>query len=301
MSRGRFHGRVRVVEGRLCRVFQAEANQSILTQGMDGAPFASFIPVTARSEATVWQGRQLAAGEVIVKGPEVPYDNRTPRNVVIRPLLVPVEGIEQAAVALTGRDLATPINSWTAIRPDPRALEALQQASASLLTAALAQPGLLDTPGGRVLESECLRRLIDVLAAPLPDRPTRHDPGHRARLVRRAVDFMHAHTDQTLTAQTLCLALGSTDRTLRRAFQETFGVGPLSYFRVIRLHAVRAELKSSCGTDATVADTARRWGFNRLGAFAGEYRLQFGEPPSETLGVRGRPGVKAITRLQNPR
>ena len=73
---------------------------------------------------------------------------------------------------------------------------------------------------------------------------------------------------------------------LRWVFKQTFGMGPMAMYRLMRLNLLRHELKSARGGDQTVATLADRYGFRRLGALAEEYQTDFGELPSETLGVR---------------
>jgi len=79
-----------------------------------------------------------------------------------------------------------------------------------------------------------------------------------------------------------------SDRLLRLAFHEAHGMGPLAFFRLMRLHAVRDALRDAQGRDLRVADIFRQLGVTRPGAFAGEYRRHFGELPSEALGLRER-------------
>jgi AraC family ethanolamine operon transcriptional activator len=64
-------------------------------------------------------------------------------------------------------------------------------------------------------------------------------------------------------------------------------MGPVAYFRVMRMHSIRSALMQGRGRGVTVADVLARWGVTRPGSFAAEYRRHFGEPPSHTLGVRG--------------
>ena len=89
LSQGSFRGEIQVASGAGLRLFRVHTNQSLLTQGSDGAAFMTFIPITARNEGTVWQGRRLSRGELIVKSPEVAYHNRTLRDTTITALLVP--------------------------------------------------------------------------------------------------------------------------------------------------------------------------------------------------------------------
>ena len=298
MSRGKFQGRILVADGQLARVFQAEASQSLLTRGMDSTSYATFIPITARNEETRWQGRTLSRGQLIIKGPEVEYNNQTRRDCAIRSLLVPLGNIRHAARILSGKEADGAISSWAAIRPSPGAMGRFEKALAALLASSMREPGFLRSPRGYALESECLRRLIDVVSDPTSEESTPLYWADRSRLVKRAVDLMHERLEQPLTALYLCAQLEVSDRVLRRAFRESFGLGPLAYFRVMRLHAVRTALRAARGGDEGVANIVRRWGFNRLGSFADEYRLHFGELPSEALGVRGQPGVQRRVRAE---
>jgi len=286
MSRGQFQGSIRVIAGQNVRMFEAETNQSILTRGMD-SEFATFIPITTRNEATNWHGRSLSAGQMIVKRPEAEYHNLTARNAKLRALLVPVRLLEDAARILSGSEADFQASTWSAPRLPAKAMARLEKGLSEMMAVSLEDPAFLESKEGGAFEMECLRRVINAVSASSMAEGNSLDPSSRVALVRRSVDLMHAHLDQPLSALDLCAELDSSDRTLRRAFRETYGLGPLAYFRVIRLHTVRTAIHAARGSQATVADIARRWGFHRLGSFANEYRVQFGELPSHTLGVRG--------------
>ena len=120
MSRGSFQGTIHILSGQSVRLFQVETNQSILTQGMDNASLATFIPITPRNEGTVWQGRRLSTGQLIVKSPDADYHNLTSRDTVLRALLVPVETIQSVSRILTGSDTSQPLPLWRAPRIEPR-------------------------------------------------------------------------------------------------------------------------------------------------------------------------------------
>ncbi len=293
MSRGKFQGSIDVVSGQTVRLFQANTNQAILTRGMD-SEFATFIPITPRNAATRWSGRRLNPGDLIAKLPEAEYNNQTESNTSIRALLVPVSTVQEMTRILAGGSTDVKLASWSALQPDPRVMKRFQQGLAELLTTSLRFPKFVGSLDGRSLELECLRRLIDALLHPSVAGPLSMCEKNRRLLVKRALDVMHDRLNEPLTAIELCAELGVSDRSLRRAFRETFGVGPLAYFRVIRLHEVRMALQGARGSDESVADIARRWGFHRLGSFANEYRRHFGELPSHTLGVRGRPGAQHV-------
>jgi len=283
LSRGEFRGSIQVLQGRVVRLIQAASNQAILARGTDSDAFATFIPITARNESTIWQGnRSLRRGQLIAKRPEVGYANNNRRGWTIRALLVPKEALERSIAVLTGKDPEEVMPSWAALSPAPESMARFELAMETLQTRALRHPSWLMTSSGQDQEMECLRHLVDAMV----DRPSKDSPrlapSARAVLVKRTLDLMHQDLSTNLSAVHLCAALGVSDRTLRRAFHDTFGMGPLAYQRLLRLHAVRTALKQRDRADTRVADIAHRWGFHRLGAFAEAYCRQFGELPSQT-------------------
>jgi len=59
----------------------------------------------------------------------------------------------------------------------------------------------------------------------------------------------------------------------------------MGYVRNLRFEKARQELLSGRG-EKSVTEVATRCGFSHLGRFAVEYRLRFGESPSQTSGKR---------------
>ena len=81
----------------------------------------------------------------------------------------------------------------------------------------------------------------------------------------------------------LISAANVSERTLRNVFYEYFGVGPIRYLQLRRLHEVRKALKAADVETKTVASILAQhgeWAFSR---FADRYRKHFGESPSDTL------------------
>jgi AraC-like DNA-binding protein len=108
------------------------------------------------------------------------------------------------------------------------------------------------------------------------------------RDVKRAIDYMHAHLDGPLTVGRLATTVGVAGRTLFKHFQDAHGTSPMRYARNLRFEKARQELLSAAG-GRTITEIATRYGFSHLGRFAVEYRLRFGESPSQTLAKRHLP------------
>jgi AraC family ethanolamine operon transcriptional activator len=81
----------------------------------------------------------------------------------------------------------------------------------------------------------------------------------------------------------LCARLHISRRTLQYAFDAETAMSPHAYLRSIRLNGARRALRGGPGAVSSVREAAAAWGFWNLSQFACDYRLQFGERPSETL------------------
>jgi methylphosphotriester-DNA--protein-cysteine methyltransferase len=107
----------------------------------------------------------------------------------------------------------------------------------------------------------------------------------RGEVIRRSVSLLEAESLGRPTVAGLAGSVGVTERTLARAFHDTFGVSPLRYMSLRQLHRVRRTLRSVSDA-ATVSAVLMQHGIWEHGRFAGRYRRHFGESPAETLRRR---------------
>ena len=89
-----------------------------------------------------------------------------------------------------------------------------------------------------------------------------------------------------ITLADLCDASGASERRVRHAFHECYGMSPTAYLRIAALHEARRALLTGPPTRDAVSRAASDFGFWHLSRFAGQYRALFGESPSETLDLR---------------
>ncbi|MGB9514003.1 MAG: helix-turn-helix domain-containing protein, partial [Candidatus Acidiferrum sp.] len=138
--------------------------------------------------------------------------------------------------------------------------------------------------GQRAAEQKLLREVRNLLAAPntVEIAPGRH-VFPRKQIIRMAMDFVEQHDRECLSVEQLATAAGVSERTLRDAFLRYFGVPPVQYLNRRTLHQVRKALKTADPSVATVTEIATRFGVWQFGRMAHDYRVLFGELPSETL------------------
>jgi AraC family ethanolamine operon transcriptional activator len=115
----------------------------------------------------------------------------------------------------------------------------------------------------------------------------------REEVVRSAKILLEDRPNNRLPASTLAVAAGVSERTLRNVFHDYYGVAPLRYLKLRRLHLVRNALKHADPRQSSVTEIATQFGIWELGRFAQAYRRLFGETPAETLLGASRRSLSA--------
>ena len=106
------------------------------------------------------------------------------------------------------------------------------------------------------------------------------------RVVRACEEFATDMHYQSVTLAGLCGAAGVSERRVRQAFYDCFGMSPTAYLRIAALTEVRRELVEGPPVHDAVTRAASDFGFWHLSRFAGQYRALFGESPSATVAHR---------------
>lgn len=279
LSAGRFEGRLSVAHGRTVRLESVDCNQVILARGRGEPGMFSIYIVTPANAGGLWQGRRLTPGQLVVQGPEAETNHITARRITSVGYTLRAGDAEAAARSLLGNEFEGLPISWAALTPPPELYRELNAQFHRLLALALNDPTILTSAEGSQLEQEAIRAVVkSVVPAGSPFLGI--SAPQRVVVVRRAEELMRSRLHEPLGIVDLCGRLGVSARTLRRAFLERFGLGPMTYYRRIRLNATRTALKG--GSPHGVAEVARRFGFHHLGNFAADYRRLFSERPSET-------------------
>ncbi len=104
------------------------------------------------------------------------------------------------------------------------------------------------------------------------------------RRLRRVEEWIAENLDEPISRAVLCEVGGLDVRALSRAFRSRHDMGPMQYVRARRLEAVNRALVGAERGETTVTDVAMTYGFHHLSRFADDYRQEFGELPSDTLG-----------------
>lgn len=274
LTSGRFEGSIRASRGDTVRAVAAEGNQRLRLLGRDASGALGIYPLNANMAAATWMGQRYTAGQIFVGGADDEIDYCSARKFAGSVAFISPRTLAAAAHALLQAPDADVIPDSGARSTSPAAFADVERRLGRLLRSTASG----HSPERFRLEQECLRAVVTALY-PSPTEKLL-PPGQRAVLLRRAHDVMLAHLGEPWGMIDLCRELGAKDRTLRMAFRERFGVGPMTYFRYLRLHGARSRIKGDA--QVAIAAAAREFGFQHLGNFAADYRRLFGMRPSET-------------------
>ena len=279
LTRGPFLGTVHGVHTSALQIGTVSWSSGILVTGSVPRGATTFALVGGPGGLARSQGTPVQAGQIVAASDRDELNFMQPQGCEIICLSLAHELLDQASATLLGepwRDVVprTPVltvRDATGLAARIRRLEAVARSQA---------PGRLADPAfGRRLEEEAAEMVAAQVASV---QPRRVPSAQRWRLARRAEDYLRANESRRVGIAELCAAVGAPERTLHHAFRDYFGLPPIAYLRVRRLHLARGQLRER-GRETTVTTTATDWGFDHLGEFATAYRHLFGETPSQTL------------------
>ena len=268
------------------------AGSALLQRSVEGAAVSSagvvargrvaFFLTGERSASRRCNGEELDAAGVFRWVPGEEFSSLSRRPTEWLALTTTTDGLQRAERILGGRTAPErPLDARSS-----KAGSATVSEFRGLLTGAMramddAEPKGLHPEAARSLEETlCLaaaRLFAGHGSAPRPSRGK-----GRLRILAEVEAFLAASGSEPVYISALCERLGLPERTLRYVFEEQFGASPMRVLRARRLCDVRLALRTAApGT--RVSEVAGRFGFWHLGQFATDYRVLFGERPSETL------------------
>ncbi len=105
--------------------------------------------------------------------------------------------------------------------------------------------------------------------------------------VRIVEEFIAANWDKPVDVAAMATVAGISARSLFRQFKQYRGYSPADFAKKVRLERARAMLEQSVEA-GSVTQVALKCGFQNPGHFARDFRIAFGELPSETLRKSAR-------------
>jgi AraC-like DNA-binding protein len=184
--------------------------------------------------------------------------------------------------AITGREIRRP-SITQLVRPAPETLRRLSSLHRAAAALARTDPALLASPQVvHAFEAQLTEAMVRSIGEGEPLRVMAATLRQRT-IISRFEEFLEVRRGQPVYLVDICKAIGVSERTLRAACQDQFGMSPTRYLWLRRMYLARRRLGQAAGAAISVTEIAMANGFWELGRFAAEYRSLFGETPSMTL------------------
>lgn len=139
----------------------------------------------------------------------------------------------------------------------------------------------------RAFSGQVIHALLGCMVMDSPgavQRSRGRPPVPRDEIIRRSLDHIQKAIRGDAAIGDLVLSTGTSQRSLNRAFDEVFGMGPQQYYMLERLHVIRKALREANPGD-TVTSICTQFGVWDQGRFAGMYHRTFGLLPSLELSA----------------
>jgi AraC-like DNA-binding protein len=230
----------------------------------------------------VYGGIRMRVGDIMTLSPGEQVHARTDGQRRWGAIWVPVAQLVDYGRALTGAPFSIPpvAQRW---RPGTAAGRELRSLHTAATRIAVTRPQLFaNVHATHGLEQQLIYAIVNCLSAGSADAG-----GAAARrrqdVMAQFERLLHTQPDRAIRVEEICATLGVSPGLLRRLCAEHLGMSPITYDRRRRMSLARRALRHKGAKTATVAETARRYGFRQPGRFAIIYRAAFGESPSATL------------------
>ena len=227
-------------------------------------------------------GTEVSAGELVVDGlGSVTRERSTGPHRWSAMSLTP-EDLAVAGKAIAGRELIASGDTHV-VKPPEAQMSRLMTLHECVAQLAKTAPDILALPSiAKALEQQLVHAMVWCLAGDMP-AGTRPHAGQRLKVIAKFEDFLAARQYEPAYLAEICRAIGVSERTLRTCCHEYFGMGPMHYLWLRRMHLARRALLGADPQTTTVTTVATDYGFWELGRFSVDYRMLFGELPSASL------------------
>ncbi|MGK7892363.1 MAG: helix-turn-helix domain-containing protein [Xenococcus sp. (in: cyanobacteria)] len=105
----------------------------------------------------------------------------------------------------------------------------------------------------------------------------------RRRIVKKVDTLLTDRYFPFLNIKYICDHLKINERSLNYAFNQYYGISPMAFVKISKLHRAKELLLEADPNETNVTEIANRLGFWQLGQFSQDYKALFNELPSDTL------------------
>lgn len=284
LSAGAFFGDVEYVQLNGMEIFELHWEQIIHYQGLTPPGTIGFgLPKNCAGESR-YLNRPINNNELLIQHCGTEGDLIGSRNFMIQVLTISEQRFFDKVASITALDNQQQLRRISRIPLTPVIAATLRSKFHELIqhTFQLNSAANNQLAFVTALSEELLHLVANIVISGNLEHTTIRLERQR-QLIKKAEEYVWSYPTVPPRIETLSANIGTSERSLRDAFRACTGMSAGAYLKTFRLNQVRSELKSRSTTNKRVQDVAFEWGFSHMGQFAADYKLLFGEPPSETL------------------
>lgn len=268
--------------------YGAESGSITVTAPNVGEYYLAQFSLSGRCEVNQGSGAVgLAPGALFVIDPDRPLNERLSSDYVHLTMRIKRSALQR----VLARDLGFTPDEPVTFNPTAQPLNG---ASASLLRMVSTVCDDLDSATPGMTMSRVVTHVEDTLLSLLLNTaPNNYSEllGQAASVplpyyMRRVLNYIAAHARDPITLADFVTVSGVSVRSLHAGFRHYKNTTPMGYLKAYRLDLARRELAGADASGRSVTEVALACGFSHLSKFARDYRLRFGEAPSQTRSGR---------------
>ncbi|MEH6494064.1 helix-turn-helix domain-containing protein [Halopseudomonas sp.] len=275
LGAGRFYGRIDEVALEGFQLFKEHTNRS-LRQQCNVWKDAVWLGIPAQTADCRINGLQVDSNQLMCRPGDRDFELMTPEAFDIYGIVVKEDVLLRAAER-EGRTInLTKLESAPRLTVEQHKLDQVRF---------LLERGVNHSANGlnsQLQQDLATTALLALLSEEHMTSDTTPSYNHRKRVVDQVKAHLAANPQLAVSMTELCELTHVSRRTLQYSFESILGISPLQFLRTARLNQVRRIL-SDPRHDTPIAITAANWGFWHAGQFAKDYKVLFGENPSETV------------------
>lgn len=284
LDRGPFRARIELVCTEKVQILRVCLNRLLLQRGGSPPGMRTFALPDLQSTVIDWCRRDLSPATIATFGDGGAFEAVSRPGFDVCTISIDNDHLVRAAQAVgVFGSLENLGPHEVVLTGDRTSLDRLRSLAGRLLQRSRNPGADADEALARVLEHDIPALVLQIVSAQRGSVAVPLDR-MRDRALRRAQAFIDSYGTQPLSLAELCHMSGASERTLRYAFIDRFGVTPKTFLMAHRLNGARRDLRAAEPT-RSIADIADDWGFWHMGQFAADYRQFFGELPSQALGA----------------
>lgn len=287
IGRGSFSAYLQQIQYGPISISRFTSRLRVEASGMPPPGVRTFGVPTVNCQPFVWRDKQTSGNTIQIYKPDTELAMVTNPAFEAIDISLSEEDFNNLNSLWDFPELAKHIEHREMVECEPAKMHALRMLLMYICSTINKQPDRLqqDTRLQNLISYQVPYRLAEALMTSTVHRG-KATSENRIKTLKSAIDYIQASTDKAISIEQLCRDTGINKRTLERAFLDKYGMTPKSYLQSLRLNDAYKILWHSDPETTKVTDVALNLGYWHLSQFAADYRLHFGELPSETLKQR---------------